>query len=100
MNITPITLGTAQLTMPYGIANSNNNISKESAFSLLENALENGINTWDTSPPYGKSEEIIGDYLNKSVTWNGNSDIGLSTDQSVRFRFKMLSADLYDIRFF
>ena len=63
MNITPITLGTAQLTMPYGIANSNNNISKESAFSLLENALENGINTWDTSPTYGKSEEIIGDYL-------------------------------------
>ena len=26
MNITPITLGTAQLTMPYGIANSNNNL--------------------------------------------------------------------------
>ena len=45
-------------------------------------------------------DPIIGDYLNKSVTWNGNSDIGLSINQSVRFRFKMLSTDLYDIRFF
>ena len=44
-------------------------------------------------------DPIIGDYLNKSVTWNGNSDIGVSTNQSVRFRFKMLSADLYDVRF-
>jgi len=63
MNITPITLGTAQLTMPYGIANSRSNVSKESAFSLLENALANGINTWDTSPTYGRSEKIIGDFL-------------------------------------
>jgi len=63
MNIAPITLGTAQLASPYGIANSNCNLSKKSAFSLLENALDNKINTLDTSPTYGKSEEIIGEFL-------------------------------------
>ena len=63
MNIAPIILGTAQLASPYGIANSNCNVNKESAFSLLESALDNKINTLDTSPTYGKSEEIIGEFL-------------------------------------
>lgn len=70
MNISPITLGTAQLTIPYGIVNHSSKLSKQSAFMLLENALQNGISTWDTSPAYGQSERIIGDYLNKNTAAN------------------------------
>ena len=63
--ISEITLGTAQLGFNYGIANKTGKPSIIIANEILKSALKYGINTFDTSPVYGKSEQIIGSFLKK-----------------------------------
>ena len=63
MNISKITLGTAQLGLNYGIANVDGKPDFKSAINLLNFAWENGINAFDTSPLYGNSEEIVGSFI-------------------------------------
>jgi aryl-alcohol dehydrogenase-like predicted oxidoreductase len=58
-----IILGTAQFGLNYGINNSSGKISKNKIFKILDYAIDSGINTLDTAPSYGNSEEIIGEYL-------------------------------------
>lgn len=45
------------------------------------------------------SKEIIGNEIEKTVTWEGNPDLEKLTGTSVRLRFVMKDADLYSIRF-
>lgn len=45
------------------------------------------------------SKEIIGNELEKLVTWKGNPDLKQLSDNPVRIRFVMKDADLYSIRF-
>jgi len=66
MSLSQISLGTAQLTMEYGIAQKSIKKTKSTAFKLLKSAIENNITTWDTSPFYGSSEKVIGEYLSKN----------------------------------
>jgi aryl-alcohol dehydrogenase-like predicted oxidoreductase len=63
---TKIVLGTAQLGQDYGIANKTGAPSAKTAFKLLDAAIKNGINTFDTAPVYGNSERLIGNYLRRS----------------------------------
>lgn len=63
MDISKLTLGTAQLGMDYGVANKTGKPSERTAFEILSTAFDNGINCIDTAPVYGNSEEIIGKYL-------------------------------------
>jgi len=56
----PIVLGTAQLGMPYGIANRAGCPSEEEAQSMLGFALANGIDQFDTARAYGIAERRIG----------------------------------------
>lgn len=56
-------LGTAQLGMPYGIANKTGKPSRDKAFEILECAYNAGIRTIDTASEYGDSESIIGEYI-------------------------------------
>lgn len=63
MNISKITLGTAQIGFNYGIANVNGKPDFQTAIKLLKFAWDNGINTFDTAPDYGNSEEIIGSFI-------------------------------------
>ncbi len=63
LQISPLTLGTAQLGMPYGVANKSGQPDPEESFSILRVALESGVTTLDTSRHYGNSEEVIGSYL-------------------------------------
>jgi aryl-alcohol dehydrogenase-like predicted oxidoreductase len=64
-----LTLGTVQFGLDYGINNERGIIPKAEVFEILELASKNGIKTLDTAFAYGKSEEIIGQYLA-----TGNSD--------------------------
>ena len=64
----PMTLGTVQLGMNYGIANDAGKPSEETSFSILRTALENGVTTLDTARAYGDSEAVIGRFLK---TWEG-----------------------------
>lgn len=56
-----IILGSAQLGMPYGIAN-NKLKSKEEVFNILSVAKKKGIKYIDTANVYGEAENLIGEY--------------------------------------
>ena len=66
--ISPMTLGTVQLGMNYGIANDAGKPSEEKSFSILQTALEGGITALDTARAYGDSELVIGRFLKQ---WKG-----------------------------
>lgn len=55
-----LVLGTAQLGMPYGVANKTGKPDFESALSIVGKAWENGISEFDTAQAYGDSEQILG----------------------------------------
>ena len=67
MNISKITLCTVQIAMNYGIANEIGKPDFNSSINLLKYAWNNGINTFDTSPKYGNSEEIIGSFVSTQL---------------------------------
>lgn len=62
-DITVLSLGTVQLGMDYGIHNASGKPSPETAFRILDAAMDAGINTLDTAAGYGNSEEVIGAWL-------------------------------------
>ncbi|ODS81369.1 MAG: hypothetical protein ABS46_11685 [Cytophagaceae bacterium SCN 52-12] len=61
--ISQLALGTIQLGMRYGIANTTGAPAKEEAFSILDLARQSGINTFDTARTYGRAEKVLGDYF-------------------------------------
>ena len=56
-------LGTVQLGMNYGITGQAEKPSREYAFSMLDRALELGVDMLDTANNYGDSEAVIGEWL-------------------------------------
>ena len=58
-----IVLGTAQLGMSYGIANTTGRPSEEQALTLLQSAAAAGLRTFDTAWGYGDSETLLGRLL-------------------------------------
>jgi aryl-alcohol dehydrogenase-like predicted oxidoreductase len=67
-----LAIGTAQFSMPYGIANQDGQVHGDEINNILDLAWENGIDTLDTAKAYGRSEEVIGNYLKKRPEnfWN------------------------------
>jgi aryl-alcohol dehydrogenase-like predicted oxidoreductase len=55
-----LVLGTAQLGMPYGIANRTGRPDVETAVSIVKTAWEGGIREFDTAQAYGESEAVLG----------------------------------------
>ncbi|MCE7070856.1 aldo/keto reductase [Dyadobacter sp. CY327] len=60
-----LTLGTAQLGLPYGVSNQTGIPAPEEANAMLAYATELGINTFDTARTYGYSENVLGGYIEK-----------------------------------
>ncbi|MDA7539353.1 aldo/keto reductase [Akkermansiaceae bacterium] len=58
-----LALGTVQLGMNYGVANTSGKPTLESTRQIIETALEGGITWLDTAAAYGNSEEVVGDCL-------------------------------------
>ena len=98
MNISKITLGTAQLGLNYGIANKNGKPEFEKAIEILKYSIEYGINTFDTAPVYGNSEVIIGNFILSHLESNRNypiistklPKIGILTDKSFDFTYNLI----------
>jgi aryl-alcohol dehydrogenase-like predicted oxidoreductase len=67
MRISKITLGTTQLGMNYGIANINGKPNIETVMEILDYSWKNGINTFDTSPIYGDSEQTLGKFFSSKI---------------------------------
>ena len=44
-------------------------------------------------------DEIIGDEVDRVVTWNGSSEVSKTARRPIRLRFAMKDADLYSLRF-
>jgi len=65
--VNKIIIGTANFSNQYGIADSEKSLSKEDLKSLINWAQMNSLNHFDTALNYGKSEEILGDYLVQSL---------------------------------
>ena len=45
------------------------------------------------------SKEMIGNEIEKAVSWKGDPDLQKIMDKAVRLRFVMKDADLYSLRF-
>ncbi len=55
-----LVLGTVQLGLAYGIANSLGKPDQQGANAIVRLALNNGVNTFDTAQGYGDSEAVLG----------------------------------------
>lgn len=58
-----LVLGTAQLGMNYGVANTRGQPDISTARSLVKAAWKNGVRYFDTAQAYGDSEKVLGDSL-------------------------------------
>lgn len=68
-----LVLGTAQLGLDYGIANTKGKPSPEIAESIVKTAIVNGAKFIDTARAYGNSEEVLGNIL--KTGWQGRARI-------------------------
>ena len=68
LNISKLSLGTAQLGFDYGIANVGGKPNLDKSFEILETAINTGINCFDTAPSYGDSEKIIGSFMDNRIS--------------------------------
>ena len=60
-----LVLGCAQLGMPYGRSNSVGLVPEAEAIALVHEAVELGVNDFDTARAYGASEAILGKSLSR-----------------------------------
>jgi len=90
MKISPLTLGTVQLGVNYGIANESGKPDRVVGEAILREALQLGITTWDTSRYYGNSEEVIGSFL-AAGSWEVAEPLVVS-------KFKWSTAALADLQ--
>ena len=58
-----MTLGTVQLGLNYGIANSEGKPDTVKAYAILDKAIDTGVNCLDTAAGYGDSEKVIGRWM-------------------------------------
>lgn len=56
----PLALGTAQLGMPYGVANRSGQPDAAEARAIVAAAWRAGVRWFDTAEAYGESEEVVG----------------------------------------
>jgi len=61
--VKPMTLGSVQFGLNYGITNEKGVVSEKESISIIRNALTEGIQYIDTASAYGDSERVIGKSL-------------------------------------
>jgi len=86
-----MTLGTVQLGLNYGIANSEGKPNTEKAYAILDKAIDTGVNCLDTASGYGDSEKVIGSWM-KNREFNRGS-------VSIVTKFKLGDIDTDDVEY-
>lgn len=66
-SVSKMTLGTVQLGLNYGIANTHGQPDEKKSNDMLLSAIENGITSFDTARGYGTSEDVLGNFFGKNV---------------------------------
>lgn len=95
LQISKLSLGTAQLGSDYGISNVSGKPNLDKSFEILETAINAGINCFDTASSYGDSEEIIGSFVVNRI--GGIAPIiitKLKADLGGNFNFKEIYHEL------
>ena len=98
LDVTMLTLGAA----PLGIADD---VPIEEGVQIVDEALDAGVNSFDTAPKYGKSEEVLGKALGSrrkgivlaSKVW---ADTRAEAEESLSGSLKRLKTDFLDILYF
>ena len=65
--ISHLSLGTVQLGIDYGVANSEGKPSLQKACEIISAVVDRGINCFDTATAYGDSEKVLGECLDKEA---------------------------------
>ena len=73
-----LVLGTAQLGLPYGIANKTGQPNQNIATAIIHEAWNQGIRQFDTAQGYGTSEEVLGKAISK---------LGISSETKIITKF-------------
>ena len=60
-----LVLGTVQLGLPYGVANTHGQPDSRQALEIVRAAFAGGITCFDTAQAYGNSEEVLGECLSR-----------------------------------
>ena len=68
MPTSKLALGTVQFGLNYGVSNTVGQTPPSEAFAILDFAREEGIDTLDTAHAYGTSEQVLGEYLQRTST--------------------------------
>lgn len=58
-----LAIGTVQFGLDYGVSNSLGKINKSEVCKIVDFAHQAGIDTYDTAPSYGNSEQVLGEVL-------------------------------------
>lgn len=61
-------LGTVQMGLPYGINNSNGQVSFDDSLAILNFAYDNGIEILDSAEAYGNAHQVIGEFHRRYPT--------------------------------
>jgi aryl-alcohol dehydrogenase-like predicted oxidoreductase len=61
--VSRLALGTVQFGLDYGVSNRDGQVVPEMAARIVSAAFANSIDTYDTSPAYGESENVLGNLL-------------------------------------
>ncbi len=74
-----LVLGTVQLGMPYGIANTSGKPDQKSATEIIRIAFDGGVRFFDTAQGYGDSEVVLGRAIR---------ELGIANEVSVITKFE------------
>jgi aryl-alcohol dehydrogenase-like predicted oxidoreductase len=72
IELSKLTLGTAQLGLKYGIANKSGRPTVGRSFEILKTANQAGVNSFDTAESYGDSELLLGRYFSTVESKTGH----------------------------
>jgi aryl-alcohol dehydrogenase-like predicted oxidoreductase len=86
-NASRLVLGTAQMGMPYGIANKIGQPVASGVKALVVMACEYGIEEFDTAQAYGRSEEVLGRTLNE-IGISKNAKLITKLDPKLNYQSK------------
>jgi len=87
-----LAIGTAQFGLNYGISNTLGQTSKAEIDEIIRHAATNQVDVIDTSPAYGSSEELLGEFLPSSFGSIVTKTLQLKTDALSVYELEKIEA--------
>jgi aryl-alcohol dehydrogenase-like predicted oxidoreductase len=95
--LSKLTLGTVQLGLPYGIANTVGQPDLSKSHEILRTALDAGINSLDTAYDYGSAEKVIGHFFKENRQYDFPSIVSkFRIEPALVGNFERIRDDVYE----